>query len=235
MIIASLCVILGMVSYKREVFDFYGSLAATLMGLAVGYSAGLEWLLLMILFVLLGYGSTKYRYSFKKSIHAGEDHKGRRNGTNVLANGMVPVLFSVMSPWFPQNLMAAGFVASVASVTADTLSSELGVLNKGHPRLITTFKRVPPGTDGGISLLGELAGLAGILVIALASMLLGILPPEWALLSAAIGGFGGFHVDSLLGAVLERRGYMGNALVNLTSSVAAGVLGLGMAYLLLLP
>jgi len=234
LIIAVVCVILGVVSYKREVFDLYGSISAVIMGLAVGYSAGLEWLLLMVLFVLLGYSSTKYRYSFKSSIHAGEDHRGRRNATNVLANGLVPTLFSLIFYFHNSpGAIAAGFVASVASITADTLSSELGVLSKQPPRLITTLEKVPPGADGGISLKGELAGFAGILVIGVASITLGILPAEEALTAAALGGALGFHVDSFLGAVLERKGYIGNATVNFISTGVAGAGGIGAALFLL--
>lgn len=57
-------------------------------------------------------------------------------------------------------------------MAADTFSSELGILSKGNPRLLTSwnFRKVPPGTNGGISLLGTLAGFLGAFTIAITSI-----------------------------------------------------------------
>lgn len=66
-----------------------------------------------------------------------------------------------------------GIVSNYAAVAADTFSSELGILSKTRPRLLTSWLRqVPPGTNGGITLLGTLAGLLGAFMVALTSTLL---------------------------------------------------------------
>jgi uncharacterized membrane protein len=96
-----------------------------------------------------------------------------------------------------------------AAVTADTLSSELGILSRRGPRLITTLQPCPPGTNGGVSGTGLLAGAAGAAVIAVVSVLL--LPfCGWTLAEKArfVGfitavGTAGSVLDSLLGAVLQ--------------------------------
>lgn len=67
-----------------------------------------------------------------------------------------------------------GIVANYAAVAADTFSSELGILSKSRPRLVTSWKlrQVPPGTNGGVTLWGLVAGLLGSLIIVTTSMAL---------------------------------------------------------------
>lgn len=64
--------------------------------------------------------------------------------------------------------------SNYAAVAADTFSSELGILSRSRPRLLTSwnFREVPPGTNGGITLWGTMAGFLGGLIIALTSVLL---------------------------------------------------------------
>ena len=65
-------------------------------------------------------------------------------------------------------------ISNYAAVAADTFSSELGILSKGNPRLLTSWnlRKVPPGTNGGVTLAGILAGFLGALTIALTSVIL---------------------------------------------------------------
>jgi uncharacterized membrane protein len=98
-----------------------------------------------------------------------------------------------------------------AAVTADTLSSELGILSRSRPRLITTLRPCTPGTNGGVSAAGFVAGAAGAAVVGVVSVLL--LPFcrfEWTTREkvwfvgfiAAVGLFGSV-LDSVLGALLQ--------------------------------
>lgn len=103
-----------------------------------------------------------------------------------------------------------------AAVTADTFSSELGILNRSPPRLITSLslRAVPPGTNGGVSLTGTLAGFVGGAIIGISSLVL--LPfcnsgesywdlaqrLQFAMAITVWGGMGSL-VDSLLGGWLQ--------------------------------
>ncbi len=227
---------LAVLIYRQRILDYKGTIIAIAMGGSIIYLAGFSWFLLLLTFLLLGYGATKYKYEYKESLKLAEANKGRRSAANVLANGLVPTFFAVL--WYTDGARdlayVAGYIAAIATVTGDTLSSEIGVLSKKHPVLITTLEKVPPGTDGGISLLGELVGIVGAFLIGISAWFFGVIPsPAVALLSALIGGMAGFHIDSLLGAVLERRGLCGNATVNFLSAIAGGMVGLFSAALVL--
>ena len=120
-----------------------------------------------------------------------------------------------------------GIIANYAAVAADTFSSELGILSKSQPRLITslTLRRVPPGTNGGVTLLGIAAGFFGSLLIVTTSILFlplcndstnkalggGDTDSAWTnerrriLMSGLIvWGTLGSLLDSVLGAVFQR-------------------------------
>ncbi len=233
---ALVLIALGIWIYKQRILDSGGTLMAVFMGGLIIYLAGFPWFVLLLVFLAVGYGATKYKFDYKESLSVAEADKGRRSATNVLATGLVPMFFALL--WYADGakdlIYVAGYIAAVATVTGDTLSSEIGVLSKKHPVLITTLERVPPGTDGGVSLLGELAGILGALLIGIFAWFFGIIPSlASSILYALIGGVIGFHVDSLLGAVLERKGFCGNATVNFLSTIAGGAIGLSIATLAL--
>jgi uncharacterized protein (TIGR00297 family) len=112
------------------------------------------------------------------------------------------------------------FMAALCEATADTVSSEIGQAFGGIPFMLTTFRRVPPGTDGAISLIGTFAGILGASLVAL----VGFWPLGMEIGSIAsgfIGGVAGLIFDSLLGATVERKGWLGNDLVNFSSTAFA--------------
>jgi uncharacterized membrane protein len=116
-------------------------------------------------------------------------------------------------------------LAALAEATADTVSSEIGQAFGGQPILLTTLRRVPPGTDGAVTLLGTLAGVAAAAVVALSAIpAMGLSLSECAV--ALTAGVAGLFFDSLLGATVERRGWLGNDLVNLSSTAFAAALSL---------
>lgn len=192
---------------------------------------------LVLLFVLT-FLST--RAGKRKKARAGlAEDRGGRSAAQVIANLAtaalsisLPGFFFVMS-WkvccgpllyrWVYPAMAVMCIAALVEATADTVSSEIGQAFGGAPVMLVGFRRVAIGTDGAVTLLGSGAGvIAGVLVAAVGAwaLRLGIL--EGAI--AGIAGICGLFFDSLLGATVERRGWLGNDLVNFTSTVFAAML-----------
>ncbi len=210
-----LIVVMGLITYWRKALDLFGSIFMIIMGIVIIFTAGANWLILIFLFLILGLLSTKYKHQYKKDIGV---YEGTRTLKNVISNGIVPFIMAAFGNY-------GGFIGSIATATADTLASEIGVTVQ--PRLITTFKKVPPGTDGGISVLGTVAGIIGAGIIGVAAYLLGIFPDPYVTLKISIiAGTVGCFVDSVLGAVLERRNYISNEYVNLIATITGAALGI---------
>jgi hypothetical protein len=156
-----------------------------------------------------------------------EERMGRR-ASQVAANLGAAALVSIMRVSHPVNANKMLVLGALAEATADTVSSEIGAAFGGRPFLITTFRRVDAGTDGAVSLLGTLAGaVAAGVVVAMGGWSMGLTVREGV--AAFVGGLVGLLFDSLLGATVERRGWVGNDWVNFLSTVMGGVVAWGMA------
>ena len=154
-------------------------------------------------------------------------------------------------------MLRAAYVGIMATVTADTWATEIGVLSPHPPRLITSGRVVPPGTSGGVTLYGLGASAGGAILIGAAALaLMAAERGHWLplLLPAALaGGVAGSLFDSLLGATVQamyrsptgetekrasREGrafplvrgwrWMNNDMVNFLSSLAGGAVAAGM-------
>jgi uncharacterized protein (TIGR00297 family) len=151
-------------------------------------------------------------------------------GVAALVSSEVVQSWLTDSGWFSRvgqthMLLFALGLAALAEAAADTVSSEVGQVLGGKPRMITTLRQVEPGTDGAISLAGTLAGVAAAAIVALAGTLaLGGDRTIFAVSCA--GGVFGLFFDSLLGATLERRGWLNNDAVNFLSTASAAAFAL---------
>jgi uncharacterized protein (TIGR00297 family) len=114
-------------------------------------------------------------------------------------------------------------LAALVEATADTVSSEIGQAFGGRPVMLLTLQRVDPGADGAVTLLGSLSGIAGGAFVAAVGMWALRLRPSQAAI-ALFAGICGLFFDSFLGATVERRGWIGNDLVNFTSTLFAAAL-----------
>ena len=212
--------ILGFITYKRKALDIFGSAVMIIMGVVIIFSAGVNWLILIILFLILSLLATRYSKKYKKSLG---EFEGRRTSKNVISNGVVACFMAAFGGYYLP--FVGGFIGAIATATADTLASEIGVLHQ--PRLITTFQKVDPGTNGAISVLGTSAGIVGAAIIGIAAYFLGIVSnPVPAILVSVVSGTVGCFADSILGAVFENRGHMTNEHVNLLATIVGALVGI---------
>lgn len=170
---------------------------------------------LVTMFVLT-FLATRFGRRRKESRGVAESRRGRR-ASQVVANLGVAGLCAAVG-WYP------GCIAAFAEAAADTMSSEVGQAVGGRAWLITTLRPVQPGQDGGISVVGTLAGLvaAATVVAGAAAALGGSLRWSTALIEFA-AACAGLFFDSLLGATVEERGWLGNDLVNFLSTCFVAV------------
>ncbi|MDD6256270.1 TIGR00297 family protein [Methanobrevibacter boviskoreani] len=212
--------IMGSFIYQRKALDFLGSLVMIIMGIVILLSAGLRWLLIIVIFFLMSIAATYYSKDYKKRLG---EFEGRRTAKNVISNGVVAFVMAAFGGYYLP--FVGGFIGAIATATSDTLGSEIGILSE--PRLITTFKKVPAGTDGAVSVRGTVAGIIGAAIIGISAFLLGVLPDIWiALKISIISGTVGCLMDSLLGAVFERRRYLNNEHVNLLATITGCIVGI---------
>ncbi|GLC55879.1 hypothetical protein PLESTB_001039300 [Pleodorina starrii] len=163
---------------KRGSLSGSGALAAFLVG-AIHMSCGLQYGMTLIVFYLSSSKLTRLGAKRKAALEEGHQDGGRRGAAQVLANSLAACIYAALSyasalaapyswPLLSRASLAGAFLGHYACCCGDTWASELGILSTAAPRLITTGRKVPPGTNGGVSPLGLCCSIAGGLTVGLA-------------------------------------------------------------------
>jgi uncharacterized protein (TIGR00297 family) len=180
-----------------------GAIAAVALG-AICSAAGLSWAAVLVGFFVSATIISRFRSERKELTIADVVQKGgERDALQVLANGGIFSAAALASILHPSPVWVCVGAGAIAASSADTWSTEIGVLSSSSPRSIITGRTVAPGESGGVTWLGTAGGVAGAIVIALITI-----PVGWrsaATLTAVIGGFTGCLVDSILGGTLQAR------------------------------
>ena len=214
-------------SLRANILDKQGIIAAALLGLFVGFLGHWTWLLLLLCFLLSSHIATKWRFEEKTERGLNESADGHRGWINVAANGGMPALVALLT--FVVDDWESGlwmFAAAVAVATSDTWASEIGCLDH-RVRMITTLKPCEAGVNGGFSPNGQLAAAAGGLLIGASALVASLVMfstsfGDQIVIAGIVAGLGflGCQIDSILGAVLENRGFLTKGSVNALSIVA---------------
>lgn len=197
--------LIGFAAYRARALSLSGALGATLTGGLIFGLGGIPWAVLLLTFFVSS--SVLSRLFARNKVTLGEKFsKGsQRDIGQVLANGGLGALFAVAYAVLPdQDWPWIAFAGAMAAVNADTWATELGVLSRRPPRLITNGRIVERGASGAVSLVGYLAALAGAALIGLGAVLFSPRPWVWEMmLVLVLGGLAGSTFDSFLGATVQ--------------------------------
>ena len=211
----------ALLAYALGMVSRGGALGGFVVGAVIYTCLGPQGFAILALFVVGGSLLTRFGYGRKRRSGTAEAGEGRRGAKNALANCSVAVVCALLNALTSLDAFAVAFVASLGAAFADTAESEVGQLYGRAPRLITTLRRVPPGTDGAISLPGTLAGLVAAALTATLGFALGLVASPGLILLVALAAFLGTVVDSLVGALAPR---VGNEITNVLCTLVAALL-----------
>jgi len=204
--------LISILAYFAKMLTLSGAVAATVLGTIVFGLGGFSWAILLLGFFISSSLLSRFLKNRKVQFNEKFSKGSRRDYGQVIANGGIAGLFVFAHFVFPESTLPwFGYSATLAAVNADTWATELGVLSKKEPHLITTGKVVERGSSGGVTWFGTGAAFIGAAFIALLAVLfwqegVNSYPVGTTLLiflMIAFAGLAGSLIDSLLGATLQ--------------------------------
>ena len=201
-----------------------GALGTILLG-----SLGWQGWLAVVLYLVLGSAVTKLGFRDKQRRGLAEARGGSRGPENIWGSAATGAALALLigAGVEPRSVLLVGFAASFAAKLADTFGSEIGKRWGRTTVLISSFRRVPPGTEGAISLEGTLASAFGSLLMSVLMLALQLIP-SWPLTGLVmLIGLVATLAESLFGALVQDRyDWMSNELVNALQTSLAAVLAI---------
>jgi uncharacterized protein (TIGR00297 family) len=194
---------ISFIAWRARALSRSGALAAIVVGTAA-LAGGWSWGALLFAFFVTGTALSRAQRENKlRRTESVVAKGGTRDAVQVLANGGLFALAALASLVAPVIACMAIGGGALAAASADTWGTEVGTLSSRSPRLITTWRRVAPGTSGGVTIVGLLASVAGGVFVGVMAWLLHW-PPHVAV-AAAAGGIAGALADSFAGALAQTR------------------------------
>lgn len=220
-----LSLVLSLLIYGFRLLTVSGCAASFVIGSVIGAFGSVSWLLLLIVFALMGFVATKIGFSKKVDMGVQEGQHGERTYKNILGVAIPPFVIAILNVIFPghETFMAIGYIATIAVAAADTAASEIGVKDS-NVWLITNFKKVAPGTDGGVSVKGTLISAVASLAVSIIGYLVIFRTLDVLVLIPTVCGIIGCFADSYIGATIETKGYVSKYANNTITGVLGGIL-----------
>ncbi len=201
-----------------------GAVAGAVIGMTVMAAFGWAgWLLLLATFGVAS-ATTRMGHARKQRAGIAESRGGRRGPGNAIANTGIAAWAALMAMGLREPAVA-GVIATAALATAgsDTVASEIGKAYGRTTWLVTTFRRVAPGTTGALSTEGTLAGIAAAAFLAAVAFALGLIP-AWTIGLVTVAATIASLIEGALGATLEARGILNNDSLNFVNAAIGAAL-----------
>jgi uncharacterized protein (TIGR00297 family) len=200
--------------------SFGGAIAGAAVCFLLYAGAGAGAFAALVSVFALTWISTRFGYRRKEKLGTAEKLDGR-TALQVLANLAIAAGCAGLSAFSARKaVLLLAVSAALSEAVADTVSSELGQAQSANARLITTWDKVPAGTDGGVSWVGTFTGIVAAGVVSLVCVVTGLVPIRWLGISI-VAAAAGMIADSFLGALLERRKLLNNDAVNFLGTLIA--------------
>ncbi len=203
-----LALLVGLASFAAQFLDASGTVALFLLGTLIFGVGGWIWAVPILLFFISSSVLSKLWKAKKAESNLFFEKSSRRDWAQVFANGGMAGFSVIFWYIWPKPIWYAIYLGSLAAVTADTWATEIGVLSRRAPRLITSFRKVLPGTSGGISIVGLSGAFLGAFFIAAVGVAIAphLFSSPWrAVWIVTLSGFAASLVDSLFGATLQAQ------------------------------
>ena len=205
----SLGILVAFLAWRAGALSRSGAIAAAITGGLIFGLGGLPWAVLLLAFFISSSGLSRLFARRKAALNEKFSKGSRRDWGQVAANGGLGTLLVIAHAVFPDQAWPwIAYAGAMAAVNADTWATEIGVLSRSAPRMVTNGKVVERGASGAVSGLGSLAALGGAAFVACFAVLftplaLAPIPALAVAIPALLGGVGGSFFDSLLGATLQ--------------------------------
>lgn len=221
--------VFALAAFAAKTVGVSGVIAGTLLGTTLYVLRGPEGWLVLVAFFVVGSGLTKFGAREKEARGIAEARGGRRGARNALAKVTPGLVAAVLGRLLgdADGAFAVAFVATFATAAADTAGTEVGKAIGKTPILLTTLRRVSPGTVGAVSVEGTVAGVAASAVLAALGAALSLYAPLEAWKGAAVvvaAAFGGNVFESWLNAAVAKSMKLDHEVSNFLLCTAGGAL-----------
>jgi uncharacterized protein (TIGR00297 family) len=200
-----LALLVALIGWRMRALSSNGAWAAVISGSLIFGLGGISWAAVLLAFFISSSVLSKAFSRRKRDMNEKFSKGSQRDWQQVLANGGLGVILVLLYFLTPEkDWIWVAYVGAMSAVNADTWATEVGVLSRTPPRLITTGEVVERGTSGGVTSLGSLAALLGSLFVSMVGAFFA--PKETVslfILGGSLGGMAGALVDSLMGASVQ--------------------------------